>query len=71
MSRTRQALRKRRRKADLPIQFRDSDEIMLEFAGQGLDVTRSEATLAAECKQGERPYWVAQTRGVSYRARFA
>lgn len=61
----------RRRKADLPVQFRDSDEIMLEFAGQGLDVTRSEVTLAAECKQGERPYWVAQTREVSFRARFA
>lgn len=61
----------RQRKADLPHRFRDSDEIMLEFAQRGLDVTETEAILLAECKKGDPPYWVAQTKDVVFRTRFA
>lgn len=60
----------RQRKPDLPHRFRDSDEVMQEFAHKGLDLSHTEVTLVAECKQGERPLWVAQGRDASLRARF-
>lgn len=57
-------------KPPLPRRFRDSDEVMAEFAEQGLDIAETEVTLIAECKAGESPLWRADARGSSYYAKF-
>ena len=62
--------KERRRKPALPHKFRDSDAVMAEFAGSGLDVTQTEVTLRAECKASARPLWVADARRSSFRTRF-
>lgn len=59
-----------RRKPALPHKFRDSDAVMAEFGGTGLDVTQMEVTLSAECKASERPMWMADARRSSFRTRF-
>lgn len=60
----------RRRLADLPLVFRDSDAALADLQGQGLRPATMAFTLRSEIQPGQTPAWVAQTDGQLFRCRF-
>ncbi len=54
----------------LPDSFRDSDEVIVEFARKGLDLSEKEITLRAEWVANELPRWYADSRDVSLHCSF-
>ena len=63
-------LMERRRARDLPHRFRDSDEVVAELAGRGLDATDTEFTFATGWADGGAPVWTAATRDRTYETSF-
>lgn len=59
-----------RRKANLPHRFRDSDNVMREFAQKGLNLTETKITLIAEDNKGKQPIWKADTGETPFSTRF-
>lgn len=56
----------RRRRPDLPHQFRDTPAVMAELISQGLDLSRDEFSLATGLSPAGHPAWIAQARRKSW-----
>lgn len=59
-----------RRKANLPHRFRDSNNVMREFAQKGLNLTETKITLIAEDNKGKQPIWKADIGETPFSTRF-
>ncbi len=59
------------RRPSLPVQFRDTDIALADFARQGLDIFRAEFSLTTGQSPHGRLSWIAQTRDAAYYSPFA